>query len=86
MASMTFENQAIPIAEIYVPTKWQKALNPETVQEIANAMLDGDQMSPIMIRKGKGRYVLVEGLHRLEACKAVGEETILAVLVQARKF
>ncbi|PCJ61179.1 MAG: chromosome partitioning protein ParB [Rhodospirillaceae bacterium] len=83
---MTFENKAIPIAEIYVPTKWKKVLNPETVEEIANAMLEGDRMSPIMIRKGKGRYVLVEGLHRLEACKAVGEETILAVLVQARKF
>ena len=83
---MTFENQTIPISEIYVPVKWQKELNPETVQEIANAMLEGDQMSPIMIRKGKGRYVLVEGLHRLEACKAVGEETILAVLVQARKY
>ena len=30
-------------------------------------------------------YVLVEGLHRLEACKALGEETIEAHLVQARR-
>jgi hypothetical protein len=28
---------------------------------------------------------LVEGLHRLEACKAVGEQTILRYLVDARK-
>ena len=83
---MTFENQAIPVAEIYVPTKWQKELDPEIVQKIANAMLEGDRISPILIRKGKDRYVLVDGLHRLEACKAVGEATILAVLVQARKY
>ena len=29
--------------------------------------------------------VLVEGLHRLEAAKALGEETIVAFLVDARK-
>jgi ParB-like chromosome segregation protein Spo0J len=31
------------------------------------------------------RFVLVEGLHRLEAAKALGEETIVALLVDARK-
>ena len=31
------------------------------------------------------RFVLVEGLHRLEACKQLGEETILGYLVQARR-
>ena len=31
------------------------------------------------------RLVLVEGLHRLEACKALGEETIIGMLVQARQ-
>jgi len=29
--------------------------------------------------------VLVEGLHRLEACRALGEETINAMVVQARQ-
>jgi hypothetical protein len=29
--------------------------------------------------------VLVEGLHRLEAAKALGEKTILCFLVDARK-
>jgi hypothetical protein len=29
--------------------------------------------------------VLVEGLHRLEACKALGETTISGYLVQAAK-
>ena len=27
----------------------------------------------------------IEGLHRLEACKALGEETIVGYLVQAAK-
>ena len=31
------------------------------------------------------RFVLVEGLHRVEACRSLGEETILAYLVQARR-
>ena len=31
------------------------------------------------------RFVLVYGLHRLEACKALGEETISGYLTQAPK-
>jgi hypothetical protein len=31
------------------------------------------------------RFVLVEGLPRLEACKALGEATIAAYFVQARQ-
>jgi ParB-like chromosome segregation protein Spo0J len=31
------------------------------------------------------RFVLVEGLHWLEACKPLGETTVPAYLVQARK-
>jgi sulfiredoxin len=29
--------------------------------------------------------LLVEGLHRLEACKQLGEQTILGYIVQARR-
>jgi hypothetical protein len=38
-----------------------------------------------MVRKDGARYVLVEGLHRLEACKRLGETTIAGYLVQARR-
>ena len=31
------------------------------------------------------RFVLVEGLHRLEAAKALGEQTIIGFRVDARK-
>lgn len=75
--------ETFPIEKIFVPTKQKKTLNPETVAEIAESMLDIGQQTPISIRLDGDRLVLVEGLHRLEACKALGETTILGVLVPA---
>jgi uncharacterized ParB-like nuclease family protein len=37
------------------------------------------------VRPDGERYVLIEGLHRLEACRKLGEENILGYLVQARR-
>ena len=39
---------------------------------------------PIRLREGKGRYVLQEGLHRLEALRALGEDSIQGYLARAR--
>jgi ParB-like chromosome segregation protein Spo0J len=41
----------------------------------------------ILVRKDeeKGGYVLIEGLHRLEALKSLGETTIIGLLVRARR-
>jgi hypothetical protein len=44
-------------------------------------MLEIGQEMPILVRRDRDRFVLVEGLHRLEACKALGEETIAGFLV-----
>ena len=41
--------------------------------------------SAILVRQDGERFVLVEGLHRLEACKQLGEETIVGYVVQARQ-
>ena len=49
-------------------------------------MIDEGQKTPIQVRQGDGRLVLVEGLHRLEACRALGEDTIKAIFVQARRL
>jgi sulfiredoxin len=73
------------IAHIYVPVKRRATLQPQTVQKIAQSMLEVGQTTPILVRRDGERFVLVEGLHRLEACKALGEETIIGYLVQARK-
>ena len=43
------------------------------------------QQTPILVRRDGDRFVLVEGLHRLEACKKLGETTIFCYLVDARK-
>ena len=76
----------IPIEKIYVPVKRKNDVKPEVVEEIAESMIEEGQRDPISVRDDGKRYVLVSGLQRLEACKALGEETILAVVVQARKF
>ncbi|MFK4507855.1 ParB N-terminal domain-containing protein [Bradyrhizobium daqingense] len=75
--------ESFPMEKIFVPTKQKKTLRPETVAEIAESMLEIGQQEPISIRRDGDRLVLVEGLHRLEACKALGETTILGVLVPA---
>jgi ParB-like chromosome segregation protein Spo0J len=79
------KRETIKIAEIHVPVKRRATLKPATVQELARDMLENGQKSPILVRRDGNRFVLVEGLHRLEACKALGEETILGYLVQAAK-
>ncbi len=78
--------QDIPINEIYVPVARRKTLDPAKAEELAEDILENGQKVPIQVRQGKGRFVLVEGLHRLEACISLGEEKISAYLVQAKKF
>ncbi|MFT4122113.1 ParB N-terminal domain-containing protein [Bradyrhizobium sp.] len=75
--------ESFPIENIFVPTKQKKTIKPESVAEIAESILDIGQQAPISVRLDGDRLVLVEGLHRLEACKALGETTILGVLVTA---
>jgi ParB-like nuclease family protein len=77
--------ESFPIDKIYVPVKRRKTLKPEVVQEIAESMLEIGQQTPILVRPDEGRLVLIEGLHRLEACKALGEGAIIALLVSAEE-
>jgi sulfiredoxin len=79
------KRETFAIANIYVPTKRRTTLEPAKVQEIAESMLKVGQQTPILVRQDGERLVLVEGLHRLEACKQLGEETIFGYLVQARR-
>lgn len=82
---MLMKDQILKIEDIHVPVKRQKTLDPEVVNEIAESMLEEGQRTPIWVRRDAKRFVLVEGLHRLEACKALGEETIVGLLVEARR-
>ena len=73
----------LPIDQIYVPLKKRKTLRLEVVEEIAASILEIGQQIPILVRPDESRLVLLEGLHRLEACKALGETTIIGVLGSA---
>jgi ParB-like chromosome segregation protein Spo0J len=79
------KREAFAIANIYVPTKRRATLNPETVDQLAESILQVGQQTPILVRRDGERFVLVEGLHRLEACKKLGEAAIFGYLVDARK-
>ena len=79
------QRETFAIANIYVPAKRRAMLDPRKAQEIAESILENGLQVPILVRKDGERYVLVEGLHRLEACKQLGEANIFGYLVQARR-
>ena len=74
----------LKIEEIYVPVKRRASMNQQTVDALATAILEEGQKVPIQVRHDGKRFILIEGLHRLEACRALGEDTVLGVLVRAR--
>ena len=75
----------VPISKIYVPASKRKTLDEEKILPLAEDILENGQQKPIYVRLGKDRYVLVEGLHRVEAVKLLGEKTIEGQVVQAQK-
>ena len=79
------KRENFPVAKIYVPTERRKTLDRKRVDEIANSMLENGQQTPILVRADGARFVLIEGLHRLEAAKALGEQSIVGFRVAARK-
>ena len=78
---------AVPIVldDIYVPVKRRQTLDSARVEELAEDIIDNGLTTPIQVRRDKERYVLVEGLHRLEAARALGEPTIEALIVSPRQ-
>ncbi|HJM60191.1 MAG TPA: ParB N-terminal domain-containing protein [Alphaproteobacteria bacterium] len=76
------EDQTFEISQVYVPVAKRRTLDAAKVAKIAESMLDDGQKTPILVREGDGRLVLVEGLHRLEASKSLGEDTIVGLLVR----
>ena len=79
------EDQTFRIEDVYVPMKRRRTIDPVTVNAIAESMLEEGQRTPILVRRDRERVVLVEGLQRLEACRSLGEKTIVGLIVQARR-
>ena len=82
---VVLRDEVVDISDIYVPTARRKTLDQTTVALLAESILEEGMKVPIQLRKGDDRYVLVEGLHRLEACRALGEDKISCIFVAARK-
>ncbi len=76
--------QAVPVklAEIYVPARYRAALDPQKLQALTASIGESGVKVPIHVRRDKQRYVLVSGFHRLEAVRALGGDTIQALIVQ----
>lgn len=77
------ERQSFEIDKIYVPVKRRRDLDDAKVAALAEDMLENGQKTPIRVRVDGDRLVLVEGLHRLEACRSLGETMIIGFLVHA---
>ncbi len=76
----------IPIEDIYVPAKFKKEIDEAKIAERAENLLEDGEQSPIQVRRDdKKGYVLVKGLNRLEACRALGETEIECLIVAARQ-
>ncbi|MGB3315641.1 MAG: ParB N-terminal domain-containing protein [Albidovulum sp.] len=73
-----------PIDRIRVPVKRAKTLEAAKVAALAESILENGQQTPIRVRADGENFVLVEGLHRLEALKALGESTVEGYLTKAR--
>ena len=76
------ETVVLKLEDIYIPVKRRKSLEPEKVEAIAESIIERGQLTPIHVRTDKDRYVLVAGLHRYEALRALGEDTVQALIVQ----
>lgn len=75
------DNERLRIEDIYIPVKKRASLNDDLVRALAESIMEEGQKLPITVRRDGNRLVLVEGLHRLEACRALGEETIMGIVV-----
>ena len=79
------KDELFSIKDVYIPSKRRKTLQASKVSTLAESILEDGMKVPIQVRQGNGRFVLVEGLHRLEACRALGETKIACIIVHARK-
>lgn len=75
----------VPLDKIYVPAGKRKTLDEDKVTELAEDILENGLQKPIYVRVGKDRYVLQEGLHRVEAMKLLGETLIEGHIVAAQR-
>lgn len=72
----------VSLDDVIVP-EGRRELNGAAVAKLASSIEEIGLRHPITVRKERGgdRYVLVAGLHRLEACRKLGREHVPAIIV-----
>ncbi|MEK9753500.1 MAG: ParB N-terminal domain-containing protein [Rhodospirillaceae bacterium] len=85
MEPLLLKTHRIALDAVYVPVKRKKTLDAAKVDALAASIMEDRLKTPIHVRQDGDRLVLVEGLHRLEACRALGETEIDAILVRAKQ-
>jgi uncharacterized ParB-like nuclease family protein len=79
------KTQTLAIQDVYMPVKRRQTLDLKKVEALAESMLGKGQEAPILVRADGNRLCWLRDCTDLEACKALGETTVPAYLVQARK-
>ena len=85
MESGVLKSVSLKIEEIYVTAALRKELDAKNAELVAEKILEESAIEPIHVRHGKGRYVLLKVVHRLEALKSLGEKYIDAFIINARQ-
>lgn len=75
----------VSLDDIYVPAARRSTFDPAKAEGLAEDILQNGLKLPIQVRHDGKRHVLVEGLHRLEAMRLLGDTDINAYLVQAKR-
>lgn len=87
---MTLNLELIPIKKIEINEKYYPRENTEgnwaTIETYYNAMKTGAIFPPITIARIKGKYYLVDGLHRLKATIRKGEKLIQSEILEGLTF
>ena len=68
----------VALTDISVGDDRLRKLDPHLVDALADSMRERGQLQPISIRHRLGNYQLISGLHRLEAARKLGWETVRA--------
>ena len=75
--------------QIFVPigklsgdgTQSRESMNPQTVQDYAEWLSDGNELPPITVFHDGSNYWIADGFHRVAAALRVGRQHVLAVVI-----
>jgi ParB-like chromosome segregation protein Spo0J len=72
----------VKIAELIMDSNYypREKIDPIVVWRYKMAMEAGAQFPPILVGKNGGKYIVIDGWHRVEAAKLLGKDTIEAFI------